>query len=125
MHEALELRIISGGLLTAENGRSLASSGPLRGRDCRWLDIQGPSAIAVFFVVAFHVGLPLPGGFLGVDICFHLSGCVTTGVLPHEWGNKGNIDFANFYAKRGKRLAPALSVLVAVVPVAASASKSA
>lgn len=32
------------------------------------LDIQGLRAIAVFAVVAFHAGLPIPGGFLGVDI---------------------------------------------------------
>jgi len=90
----------------------------------RRLDIQGLRAIAVFFVVAFHVGLPLPGGFLGVDIFFVVSGYVITGMLAREWAKKGNIDFANFYAKRVKRLAPALSVMVAVVTVAAALTLS-
>lgn len=88
--------------------RTSSSRSPLR------LDIQGLRAIAVLQVVAFHAGLPVPGGFFGVDVFFVISGFVITGMLLREWNSTGCIRFGRFYARRFKRLTPALAVMAAV-----------
>ena len=77
-------------------------------------DIQGLRAIAVIMVVAFHAGLPVPGGFVGVDVFFVISGFVITAMLHREWEKAGRIRFGTFYLKRFKRLAPALALMVGV-----------
>ena len=78
------------------------------------LDIQGLRALAVIAVIAFHAGLPLPGGFLGVDIFFVISGFVITLMLHREWQTSQRISLKNFFWRRFKRLAPALGLTVAV-----------
>lgn len=78
-------------------------------------DIQGLRAIAVLLVVAFHAGLPVPGGFIGVDVFFVISGFVITAMLSREWANSGRIRFRQFYVRRFKRLTPALALMVTVV----------
>jgi peptidoglycan/LPS O-acetylase OafA/YrhL len=75
-------------------------------------DIQGLRAVAVVMVVAFHAGLPVPGGFVGVDVFFVISGFVITGMLLREWNESGRIRFGRFYARRFKRLTPALALVV-------------
>lgn len=81
----------------------------------RRTDIQGLRAIAVLVVVAFHAGLPVPGGFVGVDVFFVISGFVITGMLHREWVATGTIRFREFYLRRFKRLTPALALMVVVV----------
>lgn len=74
-------------------------------------------ALAVLAVVGIHVGV-LPGGYLGVDVFFVLSGFLITSLLIREWDSrKGRISFRSFYARRILRLFPALGcvVLAAVV----------
>lgn len=78
-------------------------------------DIQGLRAFAVLVVIAFHAGLPLPGGFVGVDVFFVISGFVITAMLRREWRATGSIRFRRFYARRFLRLTPALAVMVAIV----------
>ena len=80
-------------------------------------DIQGLRAVAVLMVVAFHAGLPVPGGFVGVDVFFVISGFVITAMLHREWLNHGRIRFRDFYMKRFKRLTPALALVVAVTMI--------
>jgi peptidoglycan/LPS O-acetylase OafA/YrhL len=80
----------------------------------RRLDIQGLRAIAVIMVIAFHAGLPVPGGFVGVDVFFVISGFVITGMLQREWLATGRIKFKDFYVKRFKRLIPALALMVTI-----------
>ena len=80
-------------------------------------DIQGLRAVAVLAVIAFHAGLPVPGGFVGVDIFFVISGFVITGMLHREWIATGAICFRRFYVRRFKRLTPALAVFVSVTLV--------
>lgn len=83
-------------------------------------DIQGLRAIAVLLVVAYHAGLPVPGGFIGVDVFFVISGFVITGMLQREWVRHGRIDFRNFYLRRFRRLTPALAVMVSFTTLAAA-----
>jgi peptidoglycan/LPS O-acetylase OafA/YrhL len=81
-------------------------------------DIQGLRALAVIFVVAFHAGLPTPGGFVGVDVFFVISGFVITSMLHREYLAHGRIRFGRFYARRFKRLTPALALMICVTLLA-------
>jgi peptidoglycan/LPS O-acetylase OafA/YrhL len=87
-------------------------------------DIQGLRAIAVGVVVLFHAGLPVPGGFIGVDVFFVISGFVITAMLAREWAASGTLRLRTFYARRFRRLTPALAVLVGVVFVVSALVQS-
>ncbi|WP_153504715.1 acyltransferase family protein [Cumulibacter manganitolerans] len=78
----------------------------------RRLDIQGLRAVAVAAVVVFHAGLPLPGGFVGVDVFFVISGFVITAMLLRELESRGRLDLRRFYARRIRRLMPALALVL-------------
>lgn len=75
-------------------------------------DIQGLRGIAVMLVVVYHTGFALPGGFVGVDMFFVISGFVITQVLVREYEETGSISLSQFYVRRARRLIPALSVVV-------------
>jgi peptidoglycan/LPS O-acetylase OafA/YrhL len=78
-------------------------------------DLQGLRAIAVLAVIFAHSGLDiLNGGFVGVDVFFVLSGYLITGLLLREHHQKGRINFAQFYARRIKRLLPAQLLMLIV-----------
>lgn len=78
-------------------------------------DIDGLRAIAVLAVIVFHIDPSyLPGGFLGVDIFFVISGFVVTGSLLHAPQPSACEYFSAFYARRLKRLTPALALFVTV-----------
>ncbi len=74
-------------------------------------DIQGLRGIAVLLVVIYHSGIGLPGGFIGVDMFFVISGFVITQLLIRELDQSGAISFRNFYARRARRLLPALGLV--------------
>lgn len=80
----------------------------------RRLDVQGLRAVAVLAVVVYHAGVPLPGGFTGVDVFFVISGYVITLMLLREWQQSSRISLSQFYLRRFKRLVPALGVVVSV-----------
>jgi peptidoglycan/LPS O-acetylase OafA/YrhL len=84
-------------------------------------DIQGLRALAVLLVVAFHAGWGAPGGFIGVDVFFVISGFVITGMLMRQLAARGTYSLRDFYARRVKRLLPALVVVVAVTLVLTAA----
>lgn len=76
-------------------------------------DIDGLRAIAVLGVLAFHSGLPgFPGGFVGVDVFFVISGYLITGLLSAEFESTGRIDLRAFFVRRIRRLLPALALVV-------------
>jgi peptidoglycan/LPS O-acetylase OafA/YrhL len=81
-------------------------------------DIEGLRAIAILLVVACHAKVTwLAGGFVGVDVFYVLSGYLITGLLVQEIHTTGTFRFANFYARRLRRLLPALLLMLAIVCV--------
>ena len=82
-------------------------------------DIQGLRALAVGSVVLYHARLGLPGGFVGVDVFFVISGFVITGLLLRERGATARTSMPGFYARRARRILPA-ATLVILVTVACS-----
>jgi peptidoglycan/LPS O-acetylase OafA/YrhL len=84
-------------------------------------DIQGMRAIAVLVVLVYHVwpGV-LPGGYVGVDVFFVISGYLITGLLVREFERSGTIPLRAFYARRIRRLLPAATATLLAVAVAAT-----
>ena len=95
-----------------------ASDGPTRAHVR--LDVQGLRAVAVSAVVLYHSGLPVPGGYLGVDVFFVVSGFVITALLLRELSTSGSARLGAFYWRRFRRLVPALSLMVVVTLVVSS-----
>ena len=83
------------------------------GRNGRRLDVQGLRTLAVGMVIIYHVwpGI-LPGGFVGVDVFFVISGFLIVGSLVQELARTGHIRLSVFYAKRIRRLLPAATTVL-------------
>src|SRR5262245_34218586 len=78
--------------------------------------LDGVRAVAVLAVLLFHGGAAfLPGGFLGVDAFFVLSGFLITSLLLAEHARTGRIRLGAFWGRRARRLLPALLVVVVFV----------
>jgi peptidoglycan/LPS O-acetylase OafA/YrhL len=81
-------------------------------------DVEGLRAVAILVVVLFHAGVGfLPGGFVGVDVFFVLSGFLITGLVVREMRTTGTVSVARFYARRAKRLLPATAVVLLFVAI--------
>jgi peptidoglycan/LPS O-acetylase OafA/YrhL len=80
--------------------------------------LDGIRAVAVVAVMAFHGGVSwIPGGFLGVDLFFVLSGFLITTLLLEEWGSTGTVRLGSFWARRARRLFPALALMLVAVAI--------
>jgi peptidoglycan/LPS O-acetylase OafA/YrhL len=82
-------------------------------------DIQGMRALAVSMVVIYHLWPSLlPGGFVGVDVFFVISGFLITGHLLREYRMTGKIRLVDFWGRRAKRLVPAAALVLTATWVA-------
>ncbi|ACQ81267.1 acyltransferase 3 [Beutenbergia cavernae DSM 12333] len=96
----------SGRTTTAPHAPSRPSSSRIRGLD-------GLRALAVLAVLVYHTWpQALPGGFLGVDVFFVVSGFLITTLLLREVRDAGRLDLRRFWARRARRLLPALATVV-------------
>ncbi len=83
--------------------------------------LDGVRALAVIGVLLYHADLSwIPGGFLGVDVFFVLSGFLITSLILEEFDRSGKVDFRKFYLGRARRLLPALILVLVVVSLAAA-----
>ena len=77
--------------------------------------LDGLRAFAVVAVLLYHAGLAwFPGGFLGVEVFFVISGYLITALLLSEWHQRGRIDLKGFWLRRARRLLPALYLVLVV-----------
>jgi peptidoglycan/LPS O-acetylase OafA/YrhL len=84
-----------------------------------WPGLDGLRALAVLGVLLYHAGISwVPGGFLGVDLFFVISGFLITTLLIEECQRRGAISFAHFYRRRARRLLPALGAMLIVTMTA-------
>jgi peptidoglycan/LPS O-acetylase OafA/YrhL len=82
-------------------------------------DIEGLRAVAVSLVLLYHAAVPgFGGGYIGVDVFFVLSGFLISGLLLRELEGTGTISLSSFYARRLRRLLPAVAILILVTVVA-------
>ncbi|MFO1097153.1 MAG: acyltransferase family protein [Xanthobacteraceae bacterium] len=93
--------------------RSLPHTGPLQIKAPYRPDIDGLRAVAVVAVIAFHAKV-LPGGFVGVDIFFVISGFLISGLITAEL-QQSSFSYIEFYTRRVRRLFPALIVMLLTV----------
>jgi peptidoglycan/LPS O-acetylase OafA/YrhL len=78
-------------------------------------EIQGLRAVAVLLVVLYHLWpTAVPGGYIGVDVFFVISGFLITSLLLREAGRTGSVHLARFWARRLRRLLPASYVVLGV-----------
>ena len=86
--------------------------------------LDGVRALAVLAVIAFHVGMhTTPGGFLGVDVFFVLSGYLITDLLIVQHARRGRLDLRGFWVRRARRLLPALAALLVAVTAAVAVTE--
>ncbi|WP_410657967.1 acyltransferase family protein [Amycolatopsis sp. lyj-112] len=89
---------------------------PDTGRRAQIPALDGLRGIAILGVLLFHTG-HLPGGFLGVDLFFALSGYLITDLLLREIETTGTVSLTAFWGRRIRRLLPALATMLAGVTV--------
>jgi len=94
----------------------MTSTAPSATSPARFAGLDGMRAIAVVLVVVYHLFPPalLPGGFVGVDVFFVISGFLITSLLLREQAGNGRIALGRFWQRRARRLLPALGIVVAV-----------
>ncbi len=120
---------------TTRTSSTSEAAGPRRSSSFR-PDIEGLRALAIIPVLIFHaheflsptatgpLGLVstvlgwVPGGYLGVDVFFVISGFLITGLLVREGETTGRVHFGRFYARRARRILPAATLTLLVTLVA-------
>ena len=79
--------------------------------------LDGLRGLALLGVLFFHANGVLPGGYLGVDLFFVLSGYLITSLLLAEWRETGSIALSAFWVRRARRLFPALLSLMPAIAI--------
>jgi peptidoglycan/LPS O-acetylase OafA/YrhL len=98
---------------TAESPPNMLSPDPRFTRLMYRPDLDGLRAVAVLAVIGFHASPRfVPGGFVGVDVFFVISGFLISWIVFDQLAN-GTFTFADFYARRIRRIFPALAVVLA------------
>lgn len=85
---------------------------PLTGRRS---DIQVLRGLAALLIVLCHAEVVFPGGYIGVDVFFVISGFVIGRIRIHEFTTTVRLSFRNFYARRFRRILPALALMLTVM----------
>ena len=102
--------------MTATSTAHVEPATPSAGTDARRSrgfrpDIEGLRAVAIGLVLVYHAGVRwVPGGFVGVDVFFVISGFLITSLLVREVERTGKVALARFYARRARRLLPAAAL---------------
>jgi peptidoglycan/LPS O-acetylase OafA/YrhL len=100
------------GLVAADPALAAKHASPREGDRFR-LDVEGLRAVAIGLVLVYHAAASwLPGGFVGVDVFFVISGFLITGLLAREVESSGRLSLGGFYARRAKRLLPATALVL-------------
>ena len=86
-----------------------------RPRSTHWPALDGWRGFTIWFAISVHAGYFTAGGVLSLDTFFVLSGFLITGLLLREWRDREHIDLLAFWARRARRLLPALFVVLAAV----------
>ena len=94
-----------------------------RAHEAYWPALDGIRALAVSAVIAYHLG-HLPGGWIGVDVFFVLSGYLITTLLLRQEEQSGSVVSLAFWGRRARRLLPAVFLLLATLAVYAWAGGS-
>ncbi len=82
-------------------------------------DIEGLRGISIAAILLFHAGLPfVPGGFIGVDVFFVLSGFLITGLIVREVTSTGTLRLGAFWGRRARRLLPAAGLVLVCTGIA-------
>ena len=84
-----------------------------------WVSLDGLRGVAVVVVMIYHLGIPhvFPGGYVGVDVFFVLSGFLITSLLIGEHDAHQRVDLKAFYIRRALRLLPALLAVLVVFSI--------
>ena len=98
-----------------QSSAELAARPSATGGD-RIVALDGLRALGALLIIGFHFGIGwLPGGFIGVDLFYVLSGYLITGLLVGEYRKRSTIGLSAFWLRRARRLLPALLVMLVVV----------
>jgi peptidoglycan/LPS O-acetylase OafA/YrhL/lysophospholipase L1-like esterase len=98
----------------------IVSPSPLPKVRSHWPALDGWRGFTIWFAISVHAGYFTAGGVLSLDTFFVLSGFLITGLLLREWDRSEGIDLLSFWARRARRLLPALFVVLAAVLVYAA-----
>jgi peptidoglycan/LPS O-acetylase OafA/YrhL len=106
---------VRGGAHSADRAAHESLRTSATGRE-RVTALDGLRAFALLIIIGYHFGVArFQGGFFSLDIFYVLSGYLITGLLVGEWARAARIRLGAFWARRARRLLPALAVVLVVV----------